>query len=346
MAALLTIDDLVRETGLEESLIRFYESEYAHRLPPTVERGGAVLFRPEAVAALREIHHGGAQAPSPEPAAGHEPRRARVLAVTSGKGGVGKSNIALNLAVACQRRGCMAIVIDADPGMANIHLLAGIQPAHTLHDYATCDLAASEVITAGPEGVGIIAGGSGILALADAAAPARARMLGVLAELERAADIIIVDTAAGMGAGVREFLRAADDVVFVLTPELTSLADAYGLLKGVSREGLSGTCHSIVNMAASLKQAAGVAVRFSRCAEQFLAVKVENIGYILKDSSVAAALANRRPFTVHAPAARASKNIANIAAAILRAKGDAPRPTSAFSRYRRLLAAAAEHVSS
>jgi len=339
MGELLTIDDLVRETGLEESLIRFYESEYAARLPAAVERGGAVLFRPETVTVLRQLHarHAGTEIEAPP----ERERFARVIAVTSGKGGVGKSNIALNLAVEFQRRGHMALVVDADLGMANIHLLAGVQPVNTLNDYVTRDIAASEVITDGPEGVGIVAGASGILPMADAGLAARRRMLEVLADMERAADIVMVDTAAGMGAGVRDFLRAADEVIFVLTPELTSLADAYGLLKALRREGFKAPCHVLVNMAASLRQAAGVAVRFAQCAEQFLAVKINNIGYVLKDSAVSAALAARRPYTVNAPKAKASRNTANIAAALLRGGDSAQRTSSAFSRYLRLVAEAA-----
>jgi len=114
-------------------------------------------------------------------------------------------------------------------------------------------------------------------------------------------------------------------------------ADAYGLLKSLHQEGFSRPLYSVVNMAASLQQAAAAAVRFSKCARQFLAVSVNNIGYILKDSTVGAALAARRPYTVHAPQARASRNTANIAASLLKIEDTTIRTASAFSRYLNVL---------
>ncbi len=324
-------------TGLEESLIRFYESEYAQYLPEPVLRGDGLFFDEAAVDAflkVHEIHHRRqAEADGEAESRGY----ARVIAVTSGKGGVGKSNLALNLAIACQRLGRMALVLDADLGMANIHLLAGIQPAYSLKDLTTNDLPPGELINQGPEGIGIVAGGSGVVALADSTPEERRRLLAALEGMERHADLIIVDTGAGMGAGVRDFLLAADEVLFVLTPDITSLADAYGLLKALCARDFSRPLYSVVNMASNLRQAAEVARRFSNCGQQFLGVSIANIGYILKDSAVGAAIARRTPYLVFDPTAKVSRNTIAVAQALLAGDHDRPRLNSAFKRYQNMI---------
>lgn len=338
MKRFLTIEELSEETTLEESLIRFYESEYAERLPDKVLRGNTIFFSNKAVEAFKQVHsfHWDG-AGHTEEAGVREKRYARVVAVTSGKGGVGKSNIALNLAIAFQRLGKMALVLDADLGMANIHLLAGIQPKHTLKDVIDSDLPISELIAQGPEGIGIVPGGAGVMALADSTPAMRRQMLASLERMEECADIIIVDTAAGMGAGVRDFLLAADEIIFVLTADITSLADAYGLLKSLKTKEIGSPLYSVVNMINSLKQGVEVAHRFSKCAEQFLGADVENIGYLMKDSTVAASTARRTPYSVFDAKARVSKNTAGIAAALLQNEQKEIKLSSAFKRYMNLL---------
>jgi len=338
MKQFLSITELAAATGLEESLIRFYESEYAGQLPEKILRGNSLFFHPQAIAAFQNVHaRHGERSGSGDGAVVERHGYARVIAVSSGKGGVGKSNLALNLAIEFQRLGKMALVLDADLGMANIHLLAGIQPRYTLKDLIDTQLPVSDLIADGPAGVGIIPGGAGILALADSTASERRRMLSAMEVMEQNAQVIVVDTAAGMGVGVRDFLKAADEIILVLTQDLTSLADAYGLLKALQQEGLSRPVYSVVNMAISLKQAAGVAVRFANCASQFLGLQVQNVGYVMRDSSVGAATARRTPLNVFAPNAKASKNIHNIAVALLRTGDEKIKMNSAFQRYMNLL---------
>lgn len=334
MDEMLTIEAIVARTGLEESLIRYYESEYGQRLPDKVLRGDTMFFTEPAVDAFIKIHarHAGLSGES-----NSDKRYARVIAITSGKGGVGKSNLALNLAIAMQRLGKMALVLDADLGMANIHLLAGIQPAYSLKDLIRTDLEVSELITAGPEGIGIVAGGSGIIALADSTAMQRRQLLDGLEKMERHADVVIVDTAAGMGAGVRDFLMAADEVLFVLTPDITSLADAYGLLKALHSRDFDRPLYSVVNMATSLKQAAEVAIRFANCAQQFLGVSIGNIGYMLRDGTVGAATVRRTPYIVFDPLSKVGRNTTAIATALLRSQDDTLQLNSAFRRYQNLI---------
>ena len=337
MEQFLTITELADATGLEESLIRFYESEYVGQLPEKILRGNGLFFHPEAVSAFKNLHlrhRGGMESETVAPA---RQNYARVIAVSSGKGGVGKSNLALNLAVEFQRFGKMTLVLDADLGMANIHLLAGIQPRHSLTDLIDSQVPISDLIAKGPAGVGIIPGGSGVLALADSTASQRRQMLAALEIMENNAQVIVVDTAAGMGVGVRDFLKAADEIIIVLTQDITSLADAYGLLKALRQEGLARPVYSVINMVASLQQAVGVARRFADCATRFLDFEVKNIGYIMRDSAVGAATASRTPLNIFSHQSRAAKNIHNIAAALLRSEDEKIKNSSAFQRYMKLL---------
>jgi flagellar biosynthesis protein FlhG len=333
---LLNIEDIVRLTGLEESLIRFYESEYPAELPKKILLGGALFFDQASVAAFVGIHARQQAAMHGQQSA--KERFARVIAVTSGKGGVGKTNLALNLAIEFQRMGKMTVVLDADMGMANVHLLAGTSPRHSLTDLLSGRVEMAELVEAGPEGIGIIAGGSGILAMADSRQQDRYRIIESLVQLEKAAEIILVDTGAGMGRSVRDFLQAADEILFVITPDITSLTDAYGLLKALHQENLPGLpIHLVVNMVQSLKQAADVSLRFASCSREFLGRDIIDAGYILKDATVSQATARRTPHSIYRPNARVSKNTRTIAANLLKKEQRQTTASSAFGRYLNLI---------
>ena len=338
MNELLSIEEISQRTGLEESLLRYYESEYPDALPQKVLHGDHFVFGAGSVEAFLRIHAGqNEKQPLPD-GKKDSARFARVIAVTSGKGGVGKTNIALNLAIELQRLGKMCVVLDADMGLANVHLLAGLMPKYDIMDVVNGARPLSEIILDGPEGIGLIPGGSGTLALADAGRADRLKIVGALQEIEHQADIILVDTGAGMGAGVRDFLASADELFFVLTPDITSLADAYGLLKVLHGENLANRpVYSVVNMVETLKQAVDIAQRFSLCARQFLSRSVENIGYLLRDASVAAATVRRTPYSIFNPHSRITKNTRNIAIALIKNENPELRLSSAFGRYMNLL---------
>ena len=335
----LSIEELSRETGLEESSIRYYESEYGAQLPEKLLRGGSLFFTPEAVKIFLDIHARHSVGDIQDLPSKSTNRYARVIAVTSGKGGVGKTNIALNLAIELQRLGKMSLVLDADMGMANVHLLAGVTPERDIMSVLTSGASISEIIQEGPEGIGIIPGGGGIAKLADSTKHERSQILKALEDVERAAEVILLDTGAGMSSAVRDFLVSADDVLFVLTPDITSLADAYGLLKVLhSERSLEGrSVCSVVNMVHSLKEAADVAQRFAGCARQFLGLEVTNVGYIMKDATVGAASFRRTPYSVFRPMARVSINTRNVAKALLQGEQPDIRLSSSFGRYLKLI---------
>ncbi|MEZ5339550.1 MAG: P-loop NTPase [bacterium] len=174
--------------------------------------------------------------------------RCRVLTVTGGKGGVGKSSVALNLAIALGRSGERVLLLDADLGLANLDLMLGVVPQRTLEDVASgnCRLAATVLAT--DYGIDLLPGGAGVPALAELGSLALVRIFGQLRELEDGYDFIVVDTAAGIGEGVARFTLPADDVVLVCTPDPPAMLDAYSVLKMLCAREFSGQLHLVVNM--------------------------------------------------------------------------------------------------
>ena len=160
---------------------------------------------------------------------------ARVLTVTSGKGGVGKSNTSINLAIQFRKMGLKVIILDADFGLANIEIMFGAVPKYNLSDLIYEGKNIKEIITKGPMGVGFISGGSGVAGLSNLTQDNIQCIVQSLAELDSLADIVIVDTGAGISDAVMEFLVASGEILLVTTPEPTSITDSYSLLKALSR---------------------------------------------------------------------------------------------------------------
>ena len=160
---------------------------------------------------------------------------ARVITVTSGKGGVGKSNTAINLAIQFRKMGQRVIILDADFGLANIEIMFGAVPKHNLCDLIYQGKNIKEIITWGPMDVGFISGGSGIAGMSNLSRNYLTYIIQNLAELDAIADIIIIDTGAGISDAVLEFLVASGEIILVTTPEPTSITDSYSLLKALNR---------------------------------------------------------------------------------------------------------------
>lgn len=254
--------------------------------------------------------------PAPRPM-----RIARTLAVTSGKGGVGKSHISVNLAVQLAARGKKVILLDADLGLANIDVMLGIQPKATLAHVVGGEKDILDVITEGPEGLMVVPGASGIEYLANLRAGDRIRLLGDLARLENECDVLIIDTGAGISESTISFAAAADVVLVVATPEITSITDAYATIKSIAgREG-RGKLTLAVNMARNRIEAERVAGRIRDVARDFLGVSVEPAGYVLRDRHVAHALRKRRPLVLEYPNAQSSACIRTLATRMTRILG-------------------------
>jgi len=231
---------------------------------------------------------------------------ARTIAVTSGKGGVGKSNIALNLAISAAKLGHRVTLVDADLGLANIDVLTDLRPRYNISHVITGRKNLIDIVAEGPGGIKIIPGASGLPGLADLPDAVRERLIAQLEYLESAADIVIVDTGAGLSRSVMDFVAAADDVVVVATPEPTSITDAYATIKVLSREADYGNVYILMNMVAGSGEAARIANQIIRVSKDFLGLCVSYAGYVVRDDAVEASVRSRRPFVLAYPGCQAA----------------------------------------
>lgn len=236
----------------------------------------------------------------------------RTIAVTSGKGGVGKTNIALNLAIGLAQAGSRVCLLDANMGLGNIDLLCGLNGYWNLSHVVSGARTLKEIMLAGPENVNVIPGASGLNDVADCPASAQREILNQLEQLERTHDVIVIDTGTGIHQSVRRFLAAADVVLVVTTPEPTSIADAYATIKSISACE-APDIEALVNQADSPRQANAIIERLQQTARLFLRTKVVSAGSIPRDDSVVRAVARRKPFLIdnpHCPASIAIRQLA------------------------------------
>jgi flagellar biosynthesis protein FlhG len=271
------------------------------------------------------------QEQSPATAPGKAPR-ARVIAVTSGKGGVGKSNVSVNLAVQFASRGREVVLLDADLGLANADVLCNVDlPCNLAHVIARRKTL-MEVMVRGPGGFGLIGGASGLARMADLTDYDRQRVVDALASLEDQTDLILIDTGAGISPNVLSFTRAADHVLVVTTPEPTAITDAYAVIKVIARDRSGKTISLLVNQARTEAEAKVVYDRIAAVARQFLGVQVLDAGHIPADPQVPASVRKRVPFLLAAPDCPAARSISAIASRLEGGIG----PVEAGGFFRRL----------
>ena len=239
--------------------------------------------------------------------------RARVLAVTSGKGGVGKTNFSTNLALTLAQMGQRVIVLDADLGLANLHVVLGVTPRYHLEHVLLGERTLAETLFPGPCGIQIVGGASGLSDLANLDGRDRDYFIESLQELDSLADVVIIDTGAGLSHTVMAFLNAAEEILVVTTPEPTAITDAYATIKVVTAENPDAKLRLIVNMAQSTEEAQAVANRLNRIAQQFLHIGLEYAGFIPLDPNVRAAVRAQKPFSLLYPHSPASRSLARIA---------------------------------
>lgn len=249
-------------------------------------------------------------------------RLARAIAVTSGKGGVGKSNLSVNLAVCLARRGLRVCLLDADLGMANADVLCGLSPDHTLEDVVRGERRLSEVVVAAPGGFSLIPGASGVGRLANLERSEQQRLVEQLGLLERTVDLVVVDTGAGVGTAVTSFVAAAAATLVVVTPEPTSMTDAYGAIKVLAADLPHARPRLVVNQVASLAEARDVHARIDRVSRRYLGRGVAFAGAVPADPSLQAAVRRQRPLAVRSPDAPAAQAIDALAATLAREFGE------------------------
>lgn len=247
-----------------------------------------------------------------------ENRNARVIAVTSGKGGVGKSNITVNLAMALAQQGQRVLVIDVDLGTANVDLLLGRHAMYNFSHLLNHRYAINDIICDGPGNIRYISGGSGIQQLADLSEMELFSVSTQLARLDELADIILLDTGAGISKNVMHFVACADEAIIITTPEPTSITDAYAVIKATVQSRKDLPMRLIVNRVINAEEAQLVAVKLNRVCKQFLALSIPELGHVLEDVSVGAAVRNQQPFYLLFPGTNASRCIKEIAYALLK----------------------------
>ena len=238
----------------------------------------------------------------------------RVIAVTSGKGGVGKTTFAVNLAVAFAQRGKRVLLFDADLGMANVHVFAGVNPAATVLDVIDGRATLESILVPGPAGVQIACGASGVGRLADLDARVLESLGMQLMRLAHSFDFLVIDTGAGVAPSVMHFLALAHDSVVIATPNLAATLDAYGVIKVAHEQRLRTRLHLLVNEADDETQAAAVTARVAGCASRFLQITPGDLGFLRRDPAFEQANQQRRPLQLAQPAGIHAQRIAQIAA--------------------------------
>ena len=246
---------------------------------------------------------------------------ARVITVTSGKGGVGKTNLSVNLAIQLSRLGKRVVVLDADFGLANVEVMLGIRPSYNLADMIFRGKSLSEIITMGPENIGFISGGSGIQELSNLNRDQIIYLTQKLSQLDEFADIIIVDTGAGIGDAVMEFIMSSGEVLLVATPEPTSITDAYALIKALNRKpefqtGMT-SIKLVANRVSSEKEGRDLYNRFNEVILKFLNLKMEYLGSVVQDMSVSKAVMQQKPVSVAYPNSQVTQSYKNLATHLL-----------------------------
>ena len=255
--------------------------------------------------------------------ANNQPQRplARVITVTSGKGGVGNSNTAINLAIQFRKMGQRVIILDADFGLANIEIMFGAVPKHNLCDLIYQGKNIKEIITWGPMEVGFISGGSGIAGMSNLSRDYLNYIVQNLVQLDEMADTIIIDTGAGISDAVLEFLVASGEILLVTTPEPTSITDSYSLLKALNRHprysGETTSVKVIANKVADEEEAKALFAKLEAVVVRYLRVPVTYLGMIPQDQLLARAVMQQMPVSLENPRARSTLAYEELAAKLM-----------------------------
>jgi len=239
--------------------------------------------------------------------------KTRVIAVSSGKGGVGKTNMSINIAIAYAQLGKKVLVMDADLGLANVNVAMGIIPKYNLYHLIRQKKKMKDIIIDTDFGIQIVAGASGFSKIANLSDSERDNFIKEISNMD-AVDIIIIDTSAGVSTNVLDFIAAADDAVIVTTPEPTAITDAYGIIKIIATEidNMNLGIKLIVNRVKSVTEGKKVAERVINIASQFLNLKVDYLGYVYDDPQVSQAILKQKPFMIVDPESKASVCIKHI----------------------------------
>ncbi|MCI8495451.1 MAG: MinD/ParA family protein [Lachnospiraceae bacterium] len=243
--------------------------------------------------------------------------KAQIFTVTSGKGGVGKSNVVVNLAVQIQKLGKKVIIFDADFGLANVEIMFGAIPKYNLSDLIYRGKSIQEIITPGPLDIGFVSGGSGIMGINNLSKDQLRFLVGNLSKLDELADVIIIDTGAGISDNVLEFVMASPEILLLATSEPSSLTDAYSLLKALYRNEEFRRADTkikvISNRVVSEEEGIGIYEKLNAVVGQFLDGDLKYLGMIPQDMAIEKAVRQQQPVSILFPESKSSKSFEMLA---------------------------------
>jgi len=264
---------------------------------------------------------------------GKEERKTRIISISSGKGGVGKTNLSVNMALAFARIGRKVVVMDADLGLANINVMFNLIPKYNLYHVIKKQKTIQEILVETEYGISIVAGASGFSQIANMGRKERQDFIEDMNSLSFA-DVIIIDTGAGVSSNVLDFIAAADDAIIVTTPEPTAMTDAYSIMKIIATEykAIDMELKLVVNRAKGAAEAKNVADRMINITGQFLNMKMDYLGFVYEDQAVISAVREQKPFMVLDPRCKASICIQHLVARMDKSKPLEPGGLGAMFR--------------
>lgn len=239
-------------------------------------------------------------------------KTAKILSVTSGKGGVGKTSLSVNIAASLGKEDLRVLLIDADLGLSNVEIMLGVTPSYTLKDVIKNGRAIEEVIINGPYNIDFISGGNGFLELAELSEIEREEILIKIHKLEELYDIIIIDTGAGISKNVTAFLTISDEIIVVTNSEPTALTDAYSIIKVITEEKLKQKIGLIINRVKNKNEYQQASDILINTGKKFLGEEIKSLGFVYEDPNVRKTIYKKTPFVIYYPNSVASDCVKEI----------------------------------
>lgn len=259
-------------------------------------------------------------------------KKGKVISVTSGKGGVGKTSFIINFAISLSQLGYKVVIVDADIGLSNVEILTGIISKSTIVDLIQSEKDIFDIMTEGPGGIKIISGGSGFRDFSLVDDKNLNKLINEIEKLERCTDFVLIDTGAGISNNVLQFLMASDEVIIMVTSEPTSLTDGYVLIKTLALNDYKKTIKVVINMVESKREAEKVFEKLNTVTKRFLQVNLEYLGYLNQSKEVSNAIKAQIPFVLDKPNSSIAKKINIIALSISNGESEPIHNDDGFSQ--------------